>query len=149
MVTESDPPCLPYLLQAISSPSVGVRAAACQLTRALSRTVSLVRTSLIDCGISDAVIDILVWEVDSRNIRDLQAGREDVGDESEQEEIWGNRSYTVEITAMMTLCNLIADFSPLKEVSRNAIHQGQITDYSETPSWSRHLHDMQLDTLTE
>lgn len=118
MVTEADPPCLPYILDALSHSSFGVRSAACQLTRALSRTVSLVRTSLIDCGISDEVINTLIREVSDRNQRARQVDQEGPWDERGLEGTWGDRSYTVEITAMMTLCNLITDFSPLKEVSR-------------------------------
>lgn len=117
LITESEPPCLPYLLKALSHPSYGVRAAACQLARALSRTVSLVRTSLIDCGISDAIIKTLNEEVWDRRLCESETDEEDA--ERQHEEMWGDRCYTVEITAMMTLCNLIADFSPMKEVNRS------------------------------
>ena len=115
LITESDPPTLIYLLEALSHPSYGVRAAACQLTRALSRTVSLVRTSLIDCGIGDAIIETLIQEVSDRHKRNL-APESERGHEGK----WGGQSYTVEMTAMIALSNLIADFSPLKEVSRSS-----------------------------
>lgn len=147
MITEADPPCLPYLLGALSHPSFGVRSAACQLTRALSRTVSLVRTSLIDCGISEEVINTLIREVSDRNQRDRQVDAEGPWDERGLEGAWTDRDYIVEISAMMTLCNLIADFSPLKEVSHSRAHQEYETDCSETPRGSRYRHDMRSDAF--
>ena len=136
MITESDPPTLPYLLRALSHPSFGVRAAACQLTRALSRTVSLVRTSLVDCGISDAVIETLHREVANRSLRSPRVDEDLVWEQQGYEVVWGNRSYTVEITAMMTLCNLIADFSPLKEVSQSKYGWHHAAEQLETTRWS-------------
>lgn len=118
MITDANPPCLPHLLAALSHPSYGVRAAACQLTRALSRTVSLVRTSLIDSGISDAIIDTLRREVQARGTTVSRTTDSDYLEHYEADgEVWKDRPFVVETTALMTLSNLAADFSPLKTVS--------------------------------
>lgn len=78
----------------------------------------MVRTTLNDSGIADAVIDTLVREVSERKSRSRRRKATNGSGEVENEEVWGDRSCTVEITAMMTLSNLIADFSPIKEVSK-------------------------------
>lgn len=120
-IAESDPPCLQYLLRALSHPSYGVRAAACQLARALSRTVSLVRTSLTDSGVSAAVIECLCREVTRRQSRsraqsDVFGDDGGEGDWEDETRPWVDQTRTVEVCALMTLCNLIANFSPLKDV---------------------------------
>ncbi|KAK8846743.1 hypothetical protein IAR55_005830 [Kwoniella newhampshirensis] len=109
-ISDSNPPVLPHILSALSHPSYGVRAAACQLARALSRTVAILRTSLVDSGVGEEVIRVLKREVDGRANRDIEEGRGDVDGDGEL----GERIWTVEVAASATICNLIADFSPLK-----------------------------------
>lgn len=109
-------PILEYLREAINDPSYGVRAAACQLVRVLSRTVALVKTSLMDSGVASAVISMFANHAPSR-IEEITANR------SSEEWVdggpsWSDRNYIVEITALTALCNLIADCIPLKQVSR-------------------------------
>lgn len=105
-IAETTPPFLPHLHRALSHPSYGVRAAACQLTRALSRTVAILRTSLVDSGVGEQVVEVLK--------REVEAHRSEGGEVDEKE--LGERAWTVEVAATATICNLIADFSPLKAV---------------------------------
>lgn len=118
VVAESDPPMLPLLVSALSHPSYGVRAAACQLARSLSRTVSLVRTSLLDSKIPEAVAETLERECRSREARAKieEMSWHDLPQEEEQY-LQCSRTWAVEITAMMALSNYVADYSPFKEVS--------------------------------
>lgn len=55
------------------------------------------------------VIETLKREVLLRKTREMEVEgmREDLGD----------RAYTVEVAATATICNLIADYSPLRDVS--------------------------------
>nr|XP_018265756.1 uncharacterized protein I303_02129 [Kwoniella dejecticola CBS 10117]OBR87914.1 hypothetical protein I303_02129 [Kwoniella dejecticola CBS 10117] len=102
-IADHSPPVLPHVFNALSSPSYGVRAAACQLARALSRTVSILRTNLVDSGIGEEIVKLLKREIASNGNGN---GNKDIGD----------RIWTVEVAATATLCNLVADFSPLKAV---------------------------------
>jgi hypothetical protein len=70
--------------------------------------VAIVRTTLLDSGIGEGVIEMLRKEVEAAKARQ--------GPDGDDAEL-GDRAYTVEVTAMATLCNLIADFSPFKQVS--------------------------------
>ena len=113
-ISEAEPPVLPIVKKALSHTSYGVRAAACQLARALSRTVAILRTSLVDSGVGTEILECLKREVDSHRRREVEekaAGRTGVGAGTV-----GERAWTVEVAATATLCNLIADFSPLKAV---------------------------------
>lgn len=119
LLTERDPPFLPFVLTSLNHPSYGVRAAACQVARALSRTAAILRTSLIDSGVGEEVIKTLKKEVaangNAHNARpydpNVEGSAENVEDEDEEQK------FTVEIAALATICNLITDFSPLRTVS--------------------------------
>ncbi|KAL7423599.1 hypothetical protein Q5752_001180 [Cryptotrichosporon argae] len=93
------PGTLSTVRSALSHTSYGVRAAAAQLVRALSRTVALLRTSLVDAGVADALVALLRAEA--------------AADPSTRDAL-GQRARTVEIAATAALCNLVTDFSPLK-----------------------------------
>lgn len=106
IIAGSSPPFLPLLRTALQHSSYGVRAAACQLTRAMSRTIAVLRTSLVDSGVGEALIECLKAEA--------KLNREG---ETDAEDELGDLRYTVQVTATAAVCNLAADFSPLQRVS--------------------------------
>ena len=123
LLAEASPPFLPLLHKSLSHPSYGVRAAACQLCRALSRTIAILRTSLIDSGVGAEVIETLKREVARHRPRvpepDYRGEGEDLGE----------RAYTVEVAATAVICNLITVFSPLKSVGgADAFHFVPLTN---------------------
>lgn len=59
---------LPYIVTAMSHPSVGVRAAACQCTRSLSRSMKNLRTSLVDAGIEAPLFQVQTSVFDLCNL---------------------------------------------------------------------------------
>ena len=117
LIADYQPSFLPHLLKALSHPSYGVRAAACQLTRALSRNIAVLRTSLTDTGVADGVVDLLQRECAGRlkgsDVPDHKTTSDDLEESASSEE----RGWTVEVAATGTICNLVADFSPLRSVS--------------------------------
>lgn len=117
-IADAVPPVLPLVCSALSHPSYGVRAAACQLARALSRTVAILRTSLVDSGVGEEVVETLRREVAHRRLENEEGAMEYKSDwDVTAEEELGSRAWTVEVAATATICNLVTDFSPLKTVS--------------------------------
>lgn len=111
LLAETSPPFLPLLHKSLSHPSYGVRAAACQLCRALSRTIAILRTSLIDSGVGAEVIETL-----KREVARHKTARSEIVSTMGEEDL-DERAYTVEVAATATICNLVTVFSPLKAVS--------------------------------
>ena len=89
---------LPIIASSISSRHVGTRYAACQCIRTLSRTVSVLRTNLVDSGVGMKVFEVVVKKTGQ-------------GGEQEQDD------RRVIAAALGGLCNLVTDFSPLRDVS--------------------------------
>ncbi|OCF37579.1 hypothetical protein I316_00705 [Kwoniella heveanensis BCC8398] len=109
LIADYSPSVFPHLLSGLSSPSYGVRAASCQLARALSRAISVLRTSLVDSGVGEEIIKLLQAETDRRK-KEEEAGFDEGGDDI------GTRTWTVEVACTAVICNMIADFSPLKAI---------------------------------
>ncbi|GAA99035.1 uncharacterized protein L969DRAFT_84223 [Mixia osmundae IAM 14324] len=80
---------LPKIVASLKHEHAPVRAAACQCARAISRSVSLLRTCLLQAGAALPLVDLLRNE-----------------DEDEP----------VKIAATAAICNLLPDFSPMKEL---------------------------------
>ncbi|BGP37142.1 hypothetical protein JCM10450v2_001048 [Rhodotorula kratochvilovae] len=79
---------LSYILFGLSYPTVGVRAAACHCVRALSRSVNVLRTDLVEAHAEEQLVRLL---------------REDENE-------------VVKITAVAAVANLLLDFSPMRPV---------------------------------
>lgn len=82
-----DSKILPHIISSMADGSSGVRAAACQCTRSLSRSVKNLRTCLIDAGISMPLFKLL-----------------------------SDESIDVQSAASATICNIVLDFCPMKKV---------------------------------
>ncbi len=76
---------------------VTVLLAACSAARALSRSVSILRTSLIDAGIAVPLFALL-----------------------------NHPEMEVQIAATAVVCNLVLEFSPMRDVSSTGIGQGSL-----------------------
>ncbi|KAJ8473697.1 hypothetical protein ONZ45_g16205 [Pleurotus djamor] len=81
---------LPYIHVCISHRHVGVRYAACQCIRALSRSVSVMRTTLYDSDLGLKMLEILMKDDEDRRVTSA---------------------------ALAAVCNLLIDFSPLRQAS--------------------------------
>jgi hypothetical protein len=114
--TIAERPYADWLCDGLKNPSVGVRAAACQLVRALSRTVSLVRTTIWDSGIAHVLLSLLEYKKADRPAIKGFTDRDTAGISYEDYD-WSDSACVIEITALQALCNLVVDFCPMKEVS--------------------------------
>jgi hypothetical protein len=81
------------------SAHAGCRYAACQCIRAISRSVAVVRTSLLDSGLGTAVIQLLMRS-------------DDVSPREDPRVTWA---------ALASVCNLVVDVSPLRAVGQNSL----------------------------
>ncbi|KAG9036459.1 hypothetical protein FRB95_008757 [Tulasnella sp. JGI-2019a] len=82
------PSYLDLIMAALDDSCVGVRYAACQCARALSRSVDVLRTSAIDSGLGMKLWQMLKTEKDRR----------------------------VQVVLLMCMSNLVLDFCPLREI---------------------------------
>ncbi|KAI5477426.1 Armadillo repeat containing protein [Pseudohyphozyma bogoriensis] len=79
---------LPTLVDSLSHPSAGVRAAACHCLRGVARSVNVLRTSLVEMGAARPIYNLL------RDGEDL----------------------LVQIMALTVVSNLVLEFSPMRQV---------------------------------
>jgi armadillo repeat-containing protein 8 len=77
---------IPSIVSALSSPNPGIRTAACQCTRSLSRSVCILRTNLVDAGIAPLLFSLLSDPIEE-----------------------------VQIAATGAVCNLMLEFSPMRK----------------------------------
>ncbi|KAJ6617124.1 armadillo-type protein [Mycena sp. CBHHK59/15] len=80
---------LPTLLISLSHRHVGIRYAACQCVRALSRAVAVLRTNIVDSGLGIAVFQIFKKEGEDRRVT---------------------------AAALAAVCNIVNEFSPLRPI---------------------------------
>ena len=80
---------IPALQASLAHPYVGVRYAACQCARALSRAVAALRTNIVDTGLGMAVFALFMKPGEDRQ---------------------------VVYAASAVVCNIVTDFSPLRSV---------------------------------
>ncbi|KAF8881879.1 hypothetical protein BD779DRAFT_1675220 [Infundibulicybe gibba] len=80
---------LPVIHSSLSHRHAGIRYAACQCIRALSRGVAVLRTSFIDAGVGLTVFKIFKKEDEDRRVM---------------------------LASLLAVCNLVNDFSPLRSV---------------------------------
>lgn len=84
----SSPPLLPLVVPLLTNGSLGTQVAACRLVRALSRSISILRTSLVDAGVSEKLIAII------KNTEE---------------------NVDVKVEATATICNLVLSFAPMRQ----------------------------------
>lgn len=90
---------LPYIVHGLTISNPFIRAAACNCAKSLSRSVKNLRTHLMDAGIAEPLFNLLFDpEID------------------------------VQIKASAALCNIVLDFSPMKD---NVIRLGGIRKFIE------------------
>lgn len=89
LIDTVQPPVLAMVVSSIGFPALGVRVAACRLTRALSRSLSILRTSIVDAGVAPKLVALL--------------------QDPDEEEV-------VKVEAAAAICNLVLDFSPMKKL---------------------------------
>ncbi|SPO21869.1 uncharacterized protein UTRI_01858_B [Ustilago trichophora] len=89
LIDSVQPPVLAMVVSSIGFPALGVRVAACRLTRALSRSISILRTSIVDAGVAPKLVALL--------------------QDPDEEEV-------VKVEATAAICNLVLDFSPMKKL---------------------------------
>ncbi|KAF7319164.1 hypothetical protein HMN09_00252900 [Mycena chlorophos] len=90
---------LPIIHSGLSHGSVGVRYAACQCVRALSRAVAVLRTNLVDSGLGKAVFRVFLKE--ERKVEEKKDGVE-------------TEDRRVIAAALAAVCNIVNEFSPLR-----------------------------------
>lgn len=114
---------------------VGTRYAACQVVRALSRSVSVLRTSIVDSGLGMVIFRVFMdgWFVDGEGkFVDGEQGKEK-GDEGKDEDGEDREDRRVVGAALTAVCNIVNEFSVLKGVrclfvSLTKTHSLDLTD---------------------
>lgn len=108
---------IPYVQQSLTSHHIGVRYAACQVVRSLSRAVSVVKTNIIDTGLGMCVYkDVFCKGLPDDGLSRM-GGAESLKDGSLRVKAESKEDRRVLFAASSVICNLVTDFSPLKVVS--------------------------------
>ncbi|KAE9400042.1 ARM repeat-containing protein [Gymnopus androsaceus JB14] len=97
-------PALSLVLAALLSPHTPLRCAACHIVRALTRSVAVIRTSIIDSGLGWLVFAIFMGSPNARPKPSPDSVREDEEDPR------------VVTAALRAVCNTVCEFSPLNLV---------------------------------
>jgi hypothetical protein len=107
---------LPLVSSSLNSSAYATRTAACQVARVFSRSIAILRTTLVDSGVAKAVIELLIKEEQSYAASEgYQKG------EGRQQ---SSQSPTAVLSAATaTLCNLICEFSPMQTVRTNSLDE--------------------------
>lgn len=101
---------LPLINHSLQSPAYATRTAACQVARVLSRSIAILRTTLVDSGVAKNVVGLLRAEE--------QVYAANGGYEKDLKRRIPTTS-TVLSAATATICNLICEFSPMQTVSES------------------------------
>ncbi|PWN29672.1 ARM repeat-containing protein [Jaminaea rosea] len=93
IVDGTTPSLLPIVVSCLSSSSLGTRVAACRLVRALSRSIGVLRTSLVDAGVAEKLVEMIKDET--------------LGEDGEDDEL--------RTQATASICNLVLSFAPMRQ----------------------------------
>lgn len=99
---------LPLLNRSLHSSAYSTRTAACQVARVLSRSIAILRTTLVDSGVAKSVVELLRAE---EQIYAANGGYE----KDDKNRL--SASGAVLTAATATICNLICEFPPMQTVS--------------------------------
>ncbi|KIK51546.1 hypothetical protein GYMLUDRAFT_64766 [Collybiopsis luxurians FD-317 M1] len=98
-------PALSLILAGLFSPHASLRHAACHVIRALTRSVAVIRTSIIDSGLGWLVFALFMGRKEARP----RAALGPIGVKEKEDPRVVN-------AALRAICNAVCDFSPLKPV---------------------------------
>jgi hypothetical protein len=107
---------LPLLNRSLHSSAYSTRTAACQVARVLSRSIAILRTTLVDSGVAKSVVELLRAE------EQIYAGNGGY-DKDTKDRL--SASGAVLTAATATICNLICEFPPMQTVSGMISHYEQ------------------------
>ncbi|KAG5636721.1 hypothetical protein H0H81_007088 [Sphagnurus paluster] len=129
--TGTPPPVMQVILAGLAHPAPGVRYAACQCVRAMSRAVAVLRTNIVDSGLGIGVPRVCLRRgeggggVGRVRVREGAVGegavREGEGEGEGPGAGEGKPGVGVEDkrvlgAALAAVCNMVNDFSPLRQV---------------------------------
>ncbi|KAF8638143.1 hypothetical protein AX17_002416 [Amanita inopinata Kibby_2008] len=110
---------LPYIKTSLLHKHYGIRYAACQCVRALSRSVQVLRTNLVDTGVGMAVLKIIMRGFEKGSSAKERGEKADSG-RREERQVEGGREgeedRRVLGVALAVVCNCVNDFSPLRSI---------------------------------
>ncbi|CAA7262370.1 unnamed protein product [Cyclocybe aegerita] len=108
-------PCISRALRTKAPTGVGVRYAACQCVRAVSRAVAVLRTGVVDSGLGMDVLRIVLGKELDGSAKDREREEEEEGMKMDVENGLGE-DRRVLCAALSAVCNIVNDFSPLRPI---------------------------------